>query len=113
MDAMETLREAITRLERGGYRAIFRARQGGFVDLSSGRLHAPESLEVDEIVRFEGESDPGDEAALFALRTRDGSRGTYVTTFGPYADPLGAELVKRLAPVHPPGVDTVRFSSTQ
>jgi hypothetical protein len=113
MDQMETLREAIARLERVGYRAIFRARHGGFVDLTSGRLHAPESLTVDEIVRFEGESDPGDEAVLFALRARDGSRGTFVATFGPYADPLGGELVRRLSPVHPPGAAAVRFSSTQ
>jgi hypothetical protein len=94
---METLHAAVARLERAGYSVDLRARPGGFLDGRTGHVHPPEALVVDEIVRFEGESDPGDEAVLFALRARDGSaRGTYVTRFGPSADPVGAELIKQL-----------------
>jgi hypothetical protein len=96
-DAMEPLREAIARLERAGFRDAFRARCEGFLELDTGRILAPEELIVDEIVRFEGESDPDDEAVLFALRSRDDSvRGTFVSTFGPSADPIGASLIRRL-----------------
>ncbi|MGH7337576.1 MAG: hypothetical protein ACREI7_08365 [Myxococcota bacterium] len=94
---METLHAAIARLQGAGYTADLLARPGGFLADRTGRILPPEELIVDEIVRFEGESDPADEAVLFALRARDGSvRGTCVTTFGPSADPVGAELIRRL-----------------
>src|SRR5262245_60291741 len=95
---METLGAAIVRLERAGYADELRARPDGFLEPRTNRIHAPEALIVDEIVRFEGESDPADEAVLYALRASDGSaRGTFVATFGPSADPVAAELIRRLA----------------
>jgi hypothetical protein len=100
-DTMEPMREAIARLERAGFRDQFRARRDGFVEVESGRVHEPESLIVDEIVRFEGESDPADEAVLYALRSRDDQvRGTFLTTYGPIADPIGAKLIRRLDTRH-------------
>ena len=100
-DTMEPLRCAIARLERAGFRDAFRARREGFLELQSGRIHAPEDLIVDEVVRFEGESDPGDEAVLFALRSRDDQvRGTFVAAYGPGADPVSAELIRRLDRTH-------------
>jgi hypothetical protein len=94
---METLSQAVERLRTAGYRDDFRAERGGLRALESGCLHEPASLVVEEVVRFEGASDPGDEAVLFALRCEaHGARGTYVVTYGPYVDPLDAEAVRRL-----------------
>ena len=60
-------------------------------------MHEPESLLVEEIERFEGASDPQDEAVLFALRCEThGTRGTYVVAYGPNVDALDAEMVRRL-----------------
>ena len=42
----------------------------------------PEEAQIDHILRFEGESDPGDMTILFALRTPAGSKGLYSTAFG-------------------------------
>jgi hypothetical protein len=97
-DTMEPLRCALARLERAGFRGAFRADRDGLLALETGRVHAPEDLIVDEIVRFEGESDPDDEAVLFALRSRDDRvRGTFVAAYGPGADPVSAGLIRRLA----------------
>lgn len=93
---LETLSEATRRLAEAGYRGTFRAEEEGLRAVETGRVFAPEDLAVDEIVRFEGMSDPGDEAALFALRSSDGQRGTYVVTYGPGAPPLEAEMARRL-----------------
>jgi hypothetical protein len=93
---METLSEAIGRLEAAGYREGFRATREGLLTLGSGRSYAPESLAVDEVLRFEGPTDPGDESILFALRASDGVRGTWAIAFGPARDPLDAELARRL-----------------
>lgn len=96
-EPMETMRDALERLGRDGYREGFRATPEGFRAVSRGSLHAPEDLVVRETVRFEGVSDPEDEAVLFALSTRDGAvRGTFATSFGPNADPVAAELIRRL-----------------
>lgn len=93
---METLSEAIDRLEAAGYREGFRATREGLRALASGRNYAPESLVVDGVLRFEGPTDPGDESILFALRASDGVRGTWAIAFGPARDPLDAEIARRL-----------------
>ncbi len=96
--SMETVREAIDRLERAGYSEQLRALLEGFLDVGTGRVHPPEALIVDEVVRFEGESDPGDEAVVFALRARDDRmRGTFVASYGPASDPQSGALIKRLS----------------
>jgi hypothetical protein len=94
---METLSEAIDRLRSSGYRDSFRPDAGCLRALAASRLYAPEELVVDEVVRFEGPTDPGDEAILFALRSDDGAvRGTYAAAYGSGVDPANAELVHRL-----------------
>ena len=94
---METLSEAIDRLRSAGYRDSFRPEAHGLRALAARRLYTPEQLVVDEVVRFEGPSDPGDEAILFALRSDDGAvRGTYAAAYGSGVDPANAELVRRL-----------------
>jgi hypothetical protein len=95
---METIREAMERLESAGYRDSFRAEGGRLWALAAERFFAPESLVIEEVVRFEGESDPGDMAILFALRSASGDvRGTFATSFGARADPESAEVLARLA----------------
>lgn len=95
---MESLSEALKRLTAAGYREDFRAEPGGLRAMGTRCLHEPESLVVEEVVRFEGPSDPQDEAVLFALRCGvHGTRGTYVAAYGPAMDPLDAEMVRRLA----------------
>jgi hypothetical protein len=93
---METLSEAIDRLDAAGYRESFRATREGLCATAAGRSYAPESLEVDAVLRFEGPTDPGDESVLFALRGPDGVRGTWAIAYGPGTDPIDAEIARRL-----------------
>ena len=94
---METMREALSRLEQAGYRDQFRAEDGSLIARDAERKYRPEELSVDEIVRFEGVSDPGEESAIFALHARaDGVRGTYVVAYGPDIDMADVEMVRRL-----------------
>lgn len=94
---METLSEAVERLTAAGYERTFRAEDAGLRAVGTACVHEPESLVIEEVVRFEGASDPQDEAALFALRCeKHGTRGTYVVAYGPSIDPLDAEMVHRL-----------------
>jgi hypothetical protein len=96
-DPMETMVDAIRRFGTRGYKDAFQARPEGLRSLATGDVFSPEDLVVEDVARFEGQSDPGDEATIFALRSRDGvTRGTYTVTFGTEMDILDAQMVPRL-----------------
>jgi hypothetical protein len=94
---MEPLAQAVERLTAAGYREHFRAESGRLRALGTGSLYEPESLVIEQIVRFEGASDPDDQAVLFALRSEpQGVRGTYVAAYGLYMDALDGAMIRRL-----------------
>lgn len=93
---METLRQAIERLAERGYSRSFRANRDGTLSVGD-TVFESEALVVDEVVRFEGASDPADASILFALSTSDGAiRGTFNAAYGPAADARSASVIHRL-----------------
>lgn len=95
--SMETLSEALRRLNALGYTDDYRAEPQGLKSQSNGTIRPPDRFRVDEIVRFEGESDPSEESAVFALTSEaDGSKGTYTVAYGPMMDAVDADVVRRL-----------------
>ena len=93
---METLTEAITRFQMLGYSGSWSARAGGVLRCTTcgADIDAVEVV-IDEFVRFEGQSDPGDEAILYALTGPCGDRGLYSSSYGPYAGELDTEVASR------------------
>jgi len=53
-------------------------------------------FEIVEVYRFEGNSDPADEAVVYAIESNKGQKGVLVNGYGPSADPLSAEMAKKL-----------------
>ncbi len=98
-EPMETLLEAIKRLRLSGYVADFVASpDGSLVCRSSGTSHAPETIEIHETIRFEGDSNPDDEAILLALACADGCLGQYSAAFGPGTPPADVKALERFSP---------------
>jgi len=98
---LETLQEAVVRLASVGFRDSFQAVRGGLRALDAKQVVASEHLVVEEIVRFEGESDPADSAVLFALRSQDGKlAGTFVSGYGPTTDPEAARVMQAFEAAH-------------
>ena len=94
---METLSQAVDRLTAHGYTDAFRAEPDGMRAVVAGILYRPELLIVEEVARFEGISDPADEAIVLALHCReDGIKGTYTLPFGPGMGALDAKMMHRL-----------------
>jgi len=60
----------------------------------------PSEFVIAEVYRFEGESDPADEAVVYAIESKDGRKGVLVNGFGISADELGEEMVEKLAVRH-------------
>jgi hypothetical protein len=79
-----TVTDAVRDLQAEGYLADFSVAPGGMLRCGQcGTLHDPAEAHVDRIARFEGESDPGDEAIVFALTCTDcGLHGTLVSAYG-------------------------------
>lgn len=91
------LAAVIDRLTRAGYSDTFRGEVGGVRALRAGHLHAPEDLVVESIDRFEGISDPEDEAMVLAVRCpADGCRGTYTVPYGKNMPAVDGELIARI-----------------
>lgn len=70
-----------------GYTEQFKVGSRGFHAAEEGSpVYAPENISIINFYRFEGESDPGDNAILYVIETSDGKKGTLVDAYGPYAD---------------------------
>lgn len=59
---------------------------------------SPKEFEIDEIYRFEGNSDPGDEMVVYAISShKHHIKGVLVNAFGPYSDSAASAIVKKLS----------------
>jgi hypothetical protein len=88
-----TLTGALDDLAHRGFAGHFRVSGDGRRAVAGGRAFTAEELIIREYHRFEGISDPDDMSIVYAIESRDGTRGTLVDAFGVYANPaVGAFL---------------------
>ena len=93
-DAPATVLDAVHQLEAEGFGESFSLRPDGLHCGACGTSHLTSAAEVVRVHRFEGPSDPDEEAVVYALRCPVcGAGGMLVSSFGPAADP---EVVDRL-----------------
>jgi hypothetical protein len=58
---------------------------------------SPEEFEIDEIHRFEGDSDPGDEMIVYGISSSlHNMKGIVVNAYGLYSDPNTYKIVSKL-----------------
>lgn len=85
--------------------AVKGLRQRGFsVDFNLGEnclICHEEKFNIDdfaivEIYRFEGPSDPADEAVVYAIESNTGLKGILVSGYGPSAEGMSAEMARKL-----------------
>ncbi len=84
-----TMVEAIDELEAEGYIGQFKIDAEGIHCPRSHCRHGADRGLVERVVRFEGASDPDDEAILLGLRCPEcDALGTFTSGYGPSADPV-------------------------
>jgi hypothetical protein len=94
---METMTEATDRLRVRGYRLDFPAIAGGRLRCAAcGEIVEAEDAIVDETVRFEGISNPDDQAILSAITTSCGHRGLFTAAYGVYTSTDDVEVLQAL-----------------
>jgi hypothetical protein len=92
----DTVSEALTDLKSRGFQYDFNVKNDCFYCSNLQREYEPHQLKVKETYRFEGDTDPGDEAVIYAIATDDGVQGTFVNGYGTYADSESEALLHLL-----------------
>ncbi len=97
MDTMSTVSEALDKLKREGYIVDFNLDDNCLSCHGNTLKIHPDEFVVDTFYRFEGISDPGDEAVVYAISsTKLDVKGTLVDGYGMYSDARAGDLVKAL-----------------
>jgi hypothetical protein len=94
MPAYETVSEAVKGLKSRGFTMDFNLREN-CLTCDNNQLDAND-FDIVEFHRFEGDSDPADEAVVYAIESNAGKKGILVTGYGISADGMGAEIAKKL-----------------
>lgn len=93
----DTVIEALAVLAADGYTADFSPRGATVRCAACGAAHDPARAVVERIYRFEGASDPDEEAIVLGLGCPlCGARGVLVSGYGPAADPDEIDLLLAL-----------------
>jgi hypothetical protein len=88
----DSVLDAVQQLDGDGFAGSFSLRDDDLHCSICGNDHVASTAEVERIYRFEGPSDPDEEAVVYALRCPVcGAGGTLVSSFGPGADPQVAD----------------------
>jgi hypothetical protein len=92
---------AIEHLAGEGFTDHFAVDGESLRNLDSGEAFRPDELVIRRFVRFEGVSDPDDMSIVYAIESRDGTRGTLVDAFGVYSNPAVSDFVDAIPPPAP------------
>jgi quercetin dioxygenase-like cupin family protein len=97
MDSMKTVSEILNRLKTEGYTVDFNLSDNCLTCHGNSLQISPDEFLVDRHYRFEGISDPGDAAVVYAISsTKHDVKGTLVDGYGIYSDGLTQELIQAL-----------------
>ena len=91
----ETVSEAVNELKKRGFNLDFNLQENCII------CHEDKfdvnDFEITEVYRFEGNSDPSDEAVVYAIGSVNGKKGVLVNGYGISADAMSSEMAKKLS----------------
>ncbi len=99
----ETVSEAVNDLKKRGYTAdlSMEAERECLICQGSATELSPEDFVIDEVYRFEGMTDPGDEMIVYAISSVNKDiKGIVVNAFGIYSSYRASRLVEHLTKHH-------------
>lgn len=89
-----TVSEAIEQLKKQGYTLDLNLKENHFV--TGDQLFPASDFEIVDLYRYEGASDPADEATVYALASASGAKGILVSGYGISTDDVSVETLKQL-----------------
>jgi hypothetical protein len=98
---LSTITEVIEYLRNKDYVNNFEIHDGNLTCKETGESFTPGEMIIDEIHRFEGDSNPDDMSIIYALTAISGTRGVIIDAFGTYSDPEISEFIKKVSVKEP------------
>lgn len=95
----DTASQAVNGLVKRGYTANFSilTEKECLICHSPALELSPDDFEIDEIYRFEGMTDPGDESIVYGISSKKHRiKGVVVNAYGVYADSAKSQIVQKL-----------------
>lgn len=94
MYVYDTVSAAVNGLKTRGYETDFNLSENCLI--CHGDKYDVNDFEIVEVYRFEGNTDPADEAVVYAIESLNGKKGVLVTGYGTSAEGVSAEMAKKL-----------------
>jgi hypothetical protein len=101
-EEMDTLTTVLDHLKQKHQYNEFTVGERGLVWLA-GKLYKEDEVKMIKTYRFEGDSDPAEEAIIYIIEAKDGSVGYSIDTYGVYSNHTNDDygrFIKRLAGDH-------------
>lgn len=90
-----TVSEAIRELRSRGFTEDFNLSENCLV--CHPEKFNPDEFEIVDVYRYEGDTDPADEATVYAVESHSGKKGILVTGYGAITDTLSSEILRKLS----------------
>ena len=94
MYTYDTVTEAIQGLRDRGFTTDFNLKENCIV--CNDEKFNPADFAIVEFYRFEGESDPSDEAVVYAIESNIGMKGVLVNGYGISSEEMSDEMAQKL-----------------
>ncbi|QRR03544.1 hypothetical protein [Dyadobacter sandarakinus] len=99
MSEPDTLIETLEALQKDGYTYDFNMTAHALEVHNTDGICltlSPDQFDIVHVYRFEGMTNPSDMSILYAIESKDGLKGTLVSSYGVYADSMSNEMIKKL-----------------
>ena len=93
---MKSLSTCLNKMISDGYVDDYKVTERGLESLQKGTVYRPDQVQIINFFRFEGMSDPDDNAILYIIETDDGGKGTLIDGYGIYTEPRIATFMKEV-----------------
>lgn len=94
MHTYDTVTAAVNGLKKRGFDIDFNLEENCIVCHQD--KFDPKDFEIVEVYRFEGNTDPADEAVVYGIESKNGLKGVLVNAYGPYSDTMSSEMARKL-----------------
>lgn len=83
---MNTLSTCINKEVKNGYTDTLKVTAQGLHSTQKDTVYTPSQVRIVNFYRFEGQSDPADNAIMYVIEAEDGVKGILIDAYGTYAD---------------------------
>lgn len=97
---MNTLTACVNKMTQSGYTDNLTIDSKGLYSTEKDKVYGPEDIKVIDFYRFEGQSDPADNAIMYVVETADGVKGMIIDAYGHYADDSVTKFMKHVEEIN-------------